>query len=63
MKVHFILFLKLLIQCALRIAAKIPALRVYEAICSTDCHAPLAKTDCSEKPDLKGNAQKMIELN
>jgi len=45
---------------ALGIAAEIPALRVCSAICSTDCHAPLAMTDCSEKPDPCGNAQILI---
>ena len=53
----------LLIQPALRIEAEIPALRVCEAICSTDCHAPLVMTDCSEKPDPQGNAQIFIVLN
>ncbi len=31
------------------IAVKIPAMRVCSAICSTDCYAPLAMTDCNEK--------------
>jgi len=41
---------------ALGIAVEIPALRVCKEICSTDCHALLAMTDCSGKPDPQGNA-------
>ncbi len=41
---------------ALGIAVKIPAMRVCSAKCSTDCHAPIAMTDCNEKPDPQGNA-------
>jgi len=40
-----------LVQAALGIKVEIPALRVYEEICSTDFHAALARTDCSGKPD------------
>jgi len=51
-----------LFDFALRIAAEIPALRAYSAVCSTDCHAPLAMTDWSEKPDPQGNAQNKASI-
>ncbi|PKP11221.1 MAG: hypothetical protein CVU08_12555 [Bacteroidetes bacterium HGW-Bacteroidetes-3] len=48
-------------RAALGTGEEIPALRVCEAICSTDCHAPLAMTDWSERRDPCGNAKKNIK--
>ncbi|MDF1516544.1 MAG: hypothetical protein P1P79_01235 [Lutibacter sp.] len=51
-----------MLPIALRIEVEIPALRAYSAICSTDCHASLAMTDWSGKPDPCGNAKIVIIL-